>query len=70
MRDNSDRQRETKTERFQGPEPRPWDGKLGGTITGLLLAQDRCGARAATQPHHARGCRGYTECTGRRALGA
>lgn len=68
-RDNSDRQRETKTERFQGPEPRLLGREVGRTITGLLLAQDRC-ACAATQPHHARGCRGYTECTGRRALGA
>lgn len=66
---DSDRQRETETERFQGKELWPWDGKLGGTVTGLLLAQNRRSVRGATQPHHARGVQGVHGCTGRRAFG-
>ena len=57
VRDNSDRQRETETERFQGTEPWPWDGKLGGTITGLLLAQNRRSVRGAPPRIEAARCR-------------
>lgn len=58
-RDNSDRQRETETERFQGEELWPWDGKLGRTVTGLLLAQNRRSVRGATATP-CEGCAGGT----------